>query len=60
MQLNLPPKVRKAIYIAVVMGSAVMIPLDQFDAIPDVVMAVWVSVSGAASLLAAFNVPKPN
>lgn len=55
-QLNLPAQVRKAIYIAVVMGTAVLVPLHQFDVVPDVVMAVWASVSGAASLLAAVNV----
>lgn len=59
MQLNPPDKVRKAIYVAVVMGTAVLVPLHQAGVVPDVLMAVWSSVSGAASLLAAFNVPKP-
>lgn len=58
MEINLPPKVRIAIYITVVMGTSVLVPLHVFHIVSDVVMAVWTSVSGAASLLAAFNVPK--
>lgn len=59
MQLNPPDKVRKAIYVLVVLGTAVVVPLHQAGIVPDVVVSVWTSVSGAASLLAAFNVPKP-
>lgn len=61
MELKLPDRIRKATYITVVMGTAILVPLHQFGVVPDVVMAVWASVSGAASLLAALNVPgKPD
>lgn len=56
MELNFPPKVRAAIYILVVMGTAVLVPLNLAHVVNDVVMSVWTSVSGAASLLAALNV----
>lgn len=56
MNLNLPSKIRKAIYILVVLGTAVVVPLDQYDVVSDVLVAVWTSVAGAASLLAAVNV----
>lgn len=58
MEVNLPPKVRIAIYITVVMGTAVLVPLNVAGIVNDVVMSVWTSVSGAAALLAAFNVKK--
>jgi hypothetical protein len=54
----LPPVVRKTIYVIVVMGTAVITPLDALHMIPEFVGIVWASVAGAASLLAAFNVPK--
>lgn len=57
MQINLPAKVRLWIYIIVVMITAVIVPLNLAHAVNDVVMAVWNSVAGAASLLAAINVP---
>ena len=56
MELNLPDNVRKAIYIIIVLGTAVIVPLNLYGIVPDVTMAVWTSVSGAASLLAALNV----
>lgn len=59
MQLNPPPKVRKAIYVTAFMGTALLAPLDLAGVIPHVVLAVWSSVSGAACLLAGVNVPKP-
>lgn len=56
MQLNLPSKVRAAIYIIVVLGTATLVPLNVAGVVNDVVLSVWTSVSGAASLLAALNV----
>ena len=58
MEITFPPKVRAAIYVIVVMGTAVIVPLNVADIISDVVFQVWTSVSGAASLLAALNVSK--
>lgn len=56
MQLNPSPKVRTLIYVAVVMGTALMVPLHVGEVVSDLVFNVWTSVSGAASLLAALNV----
>lgn len=56
MTINLPYKVRAGIYITIALGTAVLVPLHQFDYIPEVAMAIWTSLSGAASLLAALNV----
>lgn len=56
MNINLPSKVRAAIYIVVVIGTAALVPLHAFSVVSDVVLAVWTSVSGAASGLAALNV----
>ena len=58
MDINFPPVVRKTIYITVVIGTAVLVPLNVANVVPDVAMNVWNSVAGAASLLAAFNVNK--
>lgn len=58
MSINLPHNVRVAIYIIVVLGTAVLVPLNLYGVVNEVIMAVWTSVSGAASLLAAFNVQK--
>lgn len=58
MDINFPPVVRKTIYVAVVIGTAVLVPLNIANVVPDVAMSVWTSVSGAASILAAFNVSK--
>ncbi|WP_131816203.1 hypothetical protein [Mycolicibacterium porcinum] len=56
MTLNVPYKVRATIYVIVVMGSAVLVPLNLNGVVSDVVMAVWTSVAGAASGLAALNI----
>jgi hypothetical protein len=56
MQLNPPPKVRATIYITVVMGTALLLPLHAGEVVRDLWMNVWTSVSAAASLLAALNV----
>lgn len=58
MEVSLSPKVRVAIYIIVVMGSAIIVPLNLGGVVSDLVMSVWTSVTGAASLLAAINVNK--
>jgi len=56
MKLNLPYKIRAGIYVAVVLGTAVIVPLNTAGVLSDVVLAVWSSLAGAASLLAALNV----
>jgi hypothetical protein len=56
MKLNPPPKVRVLIYVLVVLGTAVLVPLNVGHVVSDLIMSVWTSVSGAASLLAASNV----
>lgn len=56
MNINFPPAVRATIYILVVMGTAVLVPLNVAGVVSNTVMSVWTSVSGAASLLAALNV----
>ena len=58
MQVVFPYQVRVTIYILVVLGTAVLVPLNVAGIINDVVMSVWTSVSGAASLLAALNLTK--
>lgn len=55
MNINLPPNVRATIYVLVVLGTAVVVPLNLAHILSDTVMAVWTSVAGAASGLAAFN-----
>lgn len=59
MNINFPYRVRAAIYIIVVLGTSVMVPLNVAHIVSDVAFQVWTSVSGAASLLAAINV-QPN
>lgn len=56
MNINLPYQVRAAIYVSVVLGTAVLVPLNVAGLVNDVVMSVWTSVAGAASALAAINV----
>lgn len=56
MNLNPSPKVRAIIYITVVMGTAILVPLNAGQVVSDLVMNVWTSVAGAASALAAFNI----
>ena len=60
MKLNLPYKVRAGIYVVVVLGTAVIVPLNTAGILPDVVLAVWSSLAGAASLLAALNITPEN
>lgn len=58
MDVGFPASVRKAIYVIVVLGTAVLVPLNLGDIVPDLILAVWTSVAGAASGLAALNTPK--
>ena len=56
MDVIFPPKVRATIYVIVVLGSAVLVPLNAQNVVSDLVMSVWTSLAGAASALAALNV----
>lgn len=58
MEVLFPPKVRAAIYVLVVLGTAVLVPLHAGGAVSDLVFNVWTSVCGAASALAALNISK--
>jgi len=58
MTLNLPYQVRAAIYVIVVMGTAILVPLNVAGVVSEVVMSVWTSVAGAASALAALNISR--
>ena len=58
MDIIFPPKVRATIYVIVVIGTAVLVPLNVAQVVNDLVMSVWTSVAGAASALAALNVSK--
>lgn len=58
MQINLPTKIRATIYVLVVIGTAIFVPLNSASVINDVFMSVWTSVSAAASALALLNVPR--
>lgn len=56
MDIIFPPKVRATIYVIVVIGTAVLVPLNVGNVVSDLVMSVWTSVCAAASALAALNV----
>lgn len=58
MEVIFPAKVRVTIYVLVVLGSAVLVPLHAGHVVNDLVLNVWTSVAGAASALAALNVTK--
>lgn len=58
MEVNFPAAVRQTIYVVVVIGTAIVVPLNASALIPDWVALVWNSVAGAASLLALGNVNK--
>lgn len=58
MEVGFPAHVRKAIYVTVVLMTAVLVPLNAVEVAPDWVLLVWNSVAGAASLLASLNTPK--
>lgn len=56
MSLNIPSKVRSTIYVISVLGTAIILPLHEASVVSDLVLKVWMSLTGAASGLAAFNV----
>lgn len=58
MDINFPPQVRAAIYVLVVLGGAILVPLNATGNVSDTVLAVYSSVAAAASLLARLNVSK--
>lgn len=58
MDVLFPTKVRATIYVLVVLGTAVIVPLQAAHVVSDLVLAVWSSVAGAASGLAALNISK--
>lgn len=60
MSINLPYQARATIYVVVVLGTAVLVPLHAAQVVNDVVLAVWTSVAAAASGLAALNVTPDN
>lgn len=60
MEINLPSRIRAVIYICVVLGTAIVVPLHAAKEISDLFLNVWTSVAGAASGLALLNVtPDP-
>lgn len=58
MDIVFPPKVRTTIYVLVVIGTAVLVPLHAGNVVSDLLFNVWTSVCGAASALAALNVTR--
>ena len=56
MEIVFPPKVRVTIYILVVLGTAILVPLNAAGIVNEIVLAVFTSVAGAASGLAALNI----
>lgn len=58
MDIIFPKKVRATIYVLVVLGTAIVVPLDAANAIPDLAAVIWNSIAGAASALAALNIAK--
>lgn len=58
MDIIFPPKVRATIYVLVVLGTAILVPLNAANIINDVIFSVWTSVAGAASGLAALNITR--
>lgn len=58
MDIIFPPKVRATIYVLVVIGTAILVPLNVAGVVSDLVMSVWTSVTGAAAALAALNVTR--
>ena len=59
MKINLPDTARQVIYVIVVLGTALIVPLEAGGIVPTLVLTVWSSLAGAASLLAAFNIHEP-
>lgn len=59
MQTVFPPKVRLALYIIAVLGSAVVVPLDINHVVAAWVLPTWNSFVGAVCALAGFNINLP-
>lgn len=55
MTINLPPKVRQALYIAVTIGSPVIGYLAVKSLIGEAEVALWAGLTTAVGILAAFN-----
>lgn len=60
MRVNLPPKVRFAIYVINGFGSIVVAYLVSKDLIGDAETAAWTAFSAFTSAMAGFNVSNPN
>lgn len=58
MEVVFPVKVRATIYVLVVIGTAVLVPLHAGNVVSDLVFNVFTSVAGAASALAALNIQR--
>lgn len=58
MEVTIPARLRAAIYIIIVLGTSVIVPLNVAGIISDVAFSVWTSLAGAGSLLAALNIQK--
>lgn len=58
MEVIFPAKVRATIYVLVVLGTAVLVPLHAGEVVSDLVFNVFTSVAGAASALAALNITR--
>ena len=56
MNINLPPKVRQALYILTVIGTPVVVYLASKGYIGDLEVVLWTAEVSAVSALAAFNV----
>lgn len=55
MQVNLPPKVRKAIYVVATVATPVLTYLNQQGTVSDFVFGLYAVVAGAVTALAAIN-----
>ena len=58
MNINLPPKLRQAIYVVTAIASPVMAYLNQSGTVSDFVFGLFADVVTAVAGLAAFNVTK--
>lgn len=59
MQTVFPPKVRLALYIIAVLGTAILVPLDLNHVLQTWMLPTWNSLVGALCALAGFNVTLP-
>lgn len=58
MRIELSYKIRAIVYVLVVIGTAILVPLNAGGVVSELVMNVWTSLAGAASMLAALNVTR--